>query len=264
MKSTLFAEKVAIVTGAGQGIGLEIARQLGQAGASIVLNDLSPALSQQACDSLHHEGIACAWVPGDAASPEVIGKLVGTAVEQFGRLDIAIANAGITLYQDFFECEAEDVHRVLNVNLLGTFLLTQASARQMRTQGTGGRILLLSSVVGHQAHPYLAAYAMTKAGIEMLAKNLVVELSPYGITINTIAPGATLTERTQRDDPAYERVWSGITPLGRPATPADIAQAALFLVSDQAAHITGQSLIVDGGWTSVSPIPDLSQNDAIR
>ena len=95
---------------------------------------------------------------------------------------------------------------------------------------------------------------MTKAALEMLAKNLVIELSPYQINVNCIAPGATLTERTI-DDPGYEKTWSSITPMGRPATPLDIAHAALFLVSPQSKHITGQTLIIDGGWTAISPSP---------
>jgi NAD(P)-dependent dehydrogenase (short-subunit alcohol dehydrogenase family) len=124
----------------------------------------------------------------------------------------------------------------------------------MKEQQTGGSILFMSSVVGHQAHKDLAAYAITKAGLEMLAKNLVIELSPYKINVNSIAPGATLTERTVHDAD-YEKTWSHITPLGRPATTTDIANAALFMVSDTAKHITGQSLIIDGGWTSISPSP---------
>ena len=113
---------------------------------------------------------------------------------------------------------------------------------------------MTSSVTGHQAHKNLAAYGMSKAAIEMLAKNLVIELSQYGININTIAPGATITERTL-EDPDYMNTWSRITPMGRPATVTDIANAAMFLVSDEAHHINGQSLIVDGGWTCVSPSP---------
>ena len=124
----------------------------------------------------------------------------------------------------------------------------------MKQQEHGGAILFTSSVTGHQAHKDLAAYGMSKAALEMLAKNLVIELSPYKITVNTIAPGATLTERTL-DDPAYEKTWSTLTPMGRPAHTLDIANAALFLVSDMARHITGQSLIIDGGWTSISPSP---------
>ncbi len=124
----------------------------------------------------------------------------------------------------------------------------------MKEQGGGGSLLFMSSVTGHQAHKNLAAYGMTKAALEMLARNLVIELSPFKVSVNTIAPGATLTERTM-DDAAYERVWSAITPMGRPATTADIADAALFLVSNKARHITGQNLVIDGGWTSVSPSP---------
>ena len=112
----------------------------------------------------------------------------------------------------------------------------------------------MSSVTGHQAHQDLAAYGMTKAALEMLAKSLVIELSPYHITINTVAPGATLTERTM-EDVDYKNTWSRITPMGRPATVEDVAAAVLFLVSPDARHITGQNLVIDGGWTAVSPSP---------
>jgi NAD(P)-dependent dehydrogenase (short-subunit alcohol dehydrogenase family) len=142
----------------------------------------------------------------------------------------------------------------MQVNLRGTFYLAQAASNQMIKQGKGGSLLFTSSVVGHQAHKNLAAYAMSKAAIEMLAKNLVAEISEYGINVNTIAPGATLTERTL-EDPAYTDTWSRITPMGRPASVDDIAHAALFLTSDAARHITGQSLVIDGGWTSMSPSP---------
>ena len=124
----------------------------------------------------------------------------------------------------------------------------------MKKQASGGSLLFTSSVTGHQAHKDLAAYGMSKAAIEMLAKNLVIELSQFRINVNTIAPGATLTERTL-DDPQYEATWSRLTPMGRPARVDDIAHTALFLVSEDARHITGQNLIVDGGWTCVSPSP---------
>ncbi len=261
MNDLLFANQVALVTGAGQGIGFEIARQLSLRGAAVVLNDRDSALAQQAAEAIQKEGGTCLAMPGDAADEAFIQALVQAGVDAYGKLTIAVANAGITLFGDFFEYPSADLRRVLDVNLVGSFLLTQAASRQMRAQKTGGRILLMSSVVGHQAHQQLAAYAMTKAGLEMLAKNLVVELSPFGITINAVAPGATLTERTQQEDPTYSEVWSAITPMGRPATRDDIAHAALFLLSPNAGHITGQSLIVDGGWTSVSPLPDLSNMD---
>jgi 3-oxoacyl-[acyl-carrier protein] reductase len=184
-----------------------------------------------------------------------VRDLVRAAVDRFGRLDMAVANAGLTLYGDFFTYEQAAFDRVLGVNLRGSYFLAQAAARQMRSQGEGGRILLMSSVTGHQAIRYLSTYGMTKAALEMLARNLVIELSPHNIRINAIAPGATLTPRNLADDPDYEAVWNKVVPINSIAEPDDIADAALFLLSPKAAHITGQTLVVDGGWTAISPSP---------
>lgn len=249
-----FKEQVAIVTGAGQGIGLEIARQLAQQGAAVLLNDLDRALTEKAVNLIVSEGGKCIAYCGDAADVDFVQEMVNKAVSVFGKVTIIVANAGITTFGDFFEYTPDSLQKLLDLNLRGSFFLTQAAARQMRIQGVGGRVLLMSSVTGHQAHQFLAAYGMTKAALEMLAKSLVIELSPYGITINAVAPGATMTERTA-EDAEYEKTWGRITPIGRPATVQDIAHAALFLVSPKAGHITGQSLVVDGGWTAVSPSP---------
>jgi glucose 1-dehydrogenase len=249
-----FNNKVAIITGAGQGIGFEICSQLCKHGASVVLNDVDAELAAAAAAKIVGEEGRCIAFPGDTADVDFNRNMVAHAVSQFGHLDVVIANAGITLFGDFLEYPPDSFYRVMNVNLGGSFFLSQAAAKQMIEQGSGGSILLMSSVTGHQAHKKLAAYSMTKAALEMLAKNLVIELSQYGINVNAIAPGATLTERTL-GDPDYEQVWSKLTPMGKPATTTDIANAALFLVSDSARHITGQSLVVDGGWTSISPSP---------
>jgi glucose 1-dehydrogenase len=249
-----FHQQSAIVTGAGQGIGFEICRQLAAAGYNVLINDIDEKLTAEASKKINDEAGNCIGLSGDAADPDFIKAMVNATVENFGQLNIAIANAGITLFGDFLSYPKNDFYEVLHTNLGGSFFLAQAAALQMKKQGSGGSILLMSSVTGHQAHKNLAAYGMTKAALEMLARNLVCEISEYGININAIAPGATLTERTL-NDPAYTTTWSHITPMGRPAHPADVANAALFLVSEKGRHITGQTLIIDGGWTCMSPSP---------
>jgi 3-oxoacyl-[acyl-carrier protein] reductase len=254
MKQQKFSDHAVIVTGAGQGIGFEIALQLSLQGASVLVNDIDEKLCQSAVDKINQEGGACIPLSGDAGDVLFIHQMVDHVINKFGKLDIAIANAGITLYADFFDYTPDAFNKVLQLNLAGGFFLAQAAAKKMKEQQHGGSILFMSSVVGHQAHKNLAAYAITKAGLEMLAKNLVIELSPYNINVNAIAPGATLTERTL-EDKEYTNTWSRITPLGKPANTSDIANAALFLVSHASRHITGQTLIIDGGWSSVSPSP---------
>lgn len=251
----IFHNKTAIVTGAGVGIGFEIARQLAAQGAAVVLNDLDPVLAAEAADRIAGEGGRALPIAGNVSDLILLQRLVDETVATFGHLDIAVANAGITTFGDFFEYTPERFQQLVSVNLQGSFFLAQFAARQMRQQGTGGRILFMSSVTGHQSYRHLATYGMTKAGLEMLARGLVSELAPHQITANAIAPGATLTERTLLD-PDYTAIWQKLTPTGRAATVADIAHAALFLLSPQAGHITGQTLVVDGGWTAVSPQPD--------
>jgi NAD(P)-dependent dehydrogenase (short-subunit alcohol dehydrogenase family) len=254
MTANNFTGQVAIVTGAGQGIGFEIAKQISLQGAAVLINDVDPKLAANAAEAINRLGGNCIDLAGDAADIDFIQQMVDTAVQQFGKLTIAIANAGITLFGDFLNYPVQSLQSVMNLNLQGSFFLAQRTAKQIIKQKSGGSILFMSSVTGHQAHQDLAAYGMTKAGLEMLAKSLVVELSPYHITVNTVAPGATLTERTM-EDASYKDTWSRITPMGRPGTVQDVANAVLFLVSPQATQITGQNIVVDGGWSAVSASP---------
>ena len=258
MTQNRFTNQTIIVTGAGEGIGYEVARQFCAEGASVILNDILPDRAAAAARAIASvTGAPCLPAPGDVAEIEVVRALAQQAVEAFGQLNVCVCNAGLTSWGDFFNYEPADFERVVNVNLRGSYFLAQAAARQFRAQGNGGRIILMSSVTGHRAVPYLSAYGMTKAALEMLARNLVLELSPHGITINCVAPGAVITPRNLNDDPDYEARWGSLIPVGRAIQTEDIANAALFLAAPASAKITGQSIVVDGGWTSTSPIPDM-------
>ncbi|HXK10743.1 MAG TPA: SDR family oxidoreductase [Vicinamibacteria bacterium] len=252
--SLRFAGRAAVVTGAGQGIGREIARQLALEGAKVVVNDRDEGLAEEAARAIAAEGGVARAAGGDVAQVAATRGLVERAVAEFGRLDVAVANAGITMHRDFLDYEPEDLDRLLAVNLRGSFFLAQTAARRFREQGSPGRILFLSSVTGHMAIRQMAAYGMTKAALEALARNLSLDVARLGITVNAIAPGATATPRTL-SDPDWGPAWAEATPDGRLATTADVAAAALFLLSDAAAHVTGQSLVVDGGWTAMGAVP---------
>ncbi len=252
-----FKDQAALVTGAGEGIGYEVARRLAARGVSVALNDVDPERAAESALSIRAEGGVCTALPGDVGNVEVTRELVARTIETFGRIDIVVANAGITIWNDFLSYRPEDFQRVVSVNLGGSFFLVQAAARRMIEQNRGGRVLLMSSVTGQRSMPYLSAYSMTKAGLEGLARTLVSELTPYGITVNVLAPGATVTPRNLNDDPEYATSWGRRTPTKRSSYPGDIAQAALFLLSPEAGQITGQTLTVDGGWSLTSPMPAL-------
>ena len=251
-------DKVVIVTGAGVGIGFALCQTFAGAGAVVALNDIDAALAEQAAAKIN-DSIGVERVHPyafDVADVPAVQAMVDDVATRYGRLDVVIANAGLTDQGPFLEYSVAAFDRVTAVNLRGSFFTAQAAARQMIALGTqNGRIVLLSSVTGVQGFADLTAYGVTKAGIRHMAKALAVALGRHGITVNAIAPGATLTERTLADDPDYDAHWSAVTPTGRAGTVEDIVAAALFLCSAEARHVTGQTIVVDGGWTLQSPIP---------
>jgi 3-oxoacyl-[acyl-carrier protein] reductase len=175
--------------------------------------------------------------------------LVERAVERFGAVTLVAANAGVTLWSPLLETDRAAFDRLLAINLGGSFFLAQAAARRMIEQGSGGAIVLTSSIAGRIGYPGLAAYGMTKAALESLARTLAVELAPHAIRVNAVAPGHTVVPRNLADDPDYATRWAALIPSGRVAQPEDIARAALFLLSKESEQIRGQTLLIDGGWS---------------
>ncbi|MDK3158202.1 SDR family oxidoreductase [Anaerolineae bacterium CFX9] len=253
-----FQGKRVVVTGAGQGIGYGLCRAFAQAGAFVALNDADPALAQQAAGAINREIDAerVRAYPADIADVSAVTTLIDNFADQHGGLEIVIANAGITRYMPFLESTPEIFDRVTSVNLRGTYFTAQAGAKRMIASKIPGRILLTSSIVGMQAYPNFSIYGMTKAALQMLARSLALELGEYGITVNTITPGATLTERVLREDPNYEANWAKANVTGRVGYVEDVVEAALFLASPGARQITGHNLVVDGGWSIRSPLPE--------
>lgn len=244
-----------IITGAGQGIGFELVKQLLNQGHFVIWNEIDTQIFDQASKSLSDQGLhQFIGIKADAASDYFFNELHQVLESSPGDLAGVVCNAGITTFGDFWSYSKESMDHILRVNISGTFFLIQLVARFLKEHNMPGSIVVMSSVTGHQAHPDLAAYGMTKAAINQLVKNLVIDLSPYQIRINAISPGATITERTSQNH-EYQLNWAEITPLGKAADVSDIAASTLFFLSDQAKHITGQTLVVDGGWTSISPPP---------
>ncbi len=253
-----FRGKSVIVTGAGLGIGFTLCKAFALAGAWVALNDVQEELAQTAADRINSEigekrvtPYAC-----DVSDVSATREVITSFAAQHQRLDVVVANAGITNYGAFLDYTPEAFERLVSVNLRGSYFTAQAGAKAMIAYGNVGRILLTSSVTGIAAYQNLSAYGITKAAIQHMARTLAVELGTYDITVNAISPGATITERTLLDDPNYETNWQAVTPTHRAGTVEDIAAAALFLASPEACQITGQNLIVDGGWTLISPIPE--------
>lgn len=239
--------KVAVVTGAGRGIGRAIALKLSKLGASVVINYRSSIKeAQELIDEIKASGGNAEAVQGDVSSLEDAEKVVKFAVEKFGRLDILVNNAGITKDTLLLRMKEEDFDKVLEVNLKGVFNCTKHASAIMLKQKSG-RIINISSVIGLIGNAGQANYAAAKAGIIGFTKSIAKELGGRGITVNAIAPGFISTDMTEvLSDKVKEKLLESV-PLRKLGSPEDVANLAGFLASDNASYITGQVINVDGG-----------------
>jgi NAD(P)-dependent dehydrogenase (short-subunit alcohol dehydrogenase family) len=247
------AGKIAIVTGSTRGIGRAIVEAFAGAGATVVVTGRSQDLAEGVAAGVAHAGGTSLAVPADISRSTEVERLMRTTVERFGRLDILVNNAAVSPFFKKAETVSEEEwSEVIQVNLTGTFLCAQAAGRIMIEQKSG-RIINISSVGGRVALPRLAAYCAAKGGIEQLTRVLAVEWAQHNVLVNAIAPGYVETDLTRglRENPKLQESIIRQTPLGRLAKVEEIVGAAIYLASDAATYVTGQTLYVDGGWTAI-------------
>ncbi len=249
-----FAGKVAIVTGAAAGLGFAIAERLASDGAAVVIADVDLEGAETAREKLAASGGRAFAQRADVSDPRDVMALVARTLEEFGRLDVMVSNAGIGGTHAFLDEPLEHWNRVLAVNLTGVFLCGQAAARAMLKQGSG-RIVNVASISGVRAGSGRTAYGTAKAGVIQLTRQMALELGPRGINVNAVAPGPVETALTLRDHTAETRAaYNALIPLERYGTPQEIAAAVAFLASAEASYINGQTLFVDGGFTAAGMI----------
>ncbi|HEX6725415.1 MAG TPA: SDR family oxidoreductase [Gaiella sp.] len=248
--------RVAIVTGASHEIGAAMAEELARRGAAVAIaHHRAPELATAVASRIRSAGGRAIEVDGDLSRVDDNRHLVDRTVAELGRLDVFVANAGLTRWAPFLDVDEDTWDAVVDLNLKGSYFGAQAAALQLVAQGEGGRIVFSSSVTGTLAIANASAYAVTKAGLQHMARVLALELGKHRITVNALAIGATVNERNLADDAEYGEHWAGVLPSGRAGTPSDVAAALGFLVSTEAAQVTGHTLTVDGGWSGIGVTP---------
>ena len=246
-------DKVALITGASSGIGKAIATRFAAEGAHVVVNYRpgSQADSEAALAEAASFGPTSMPVVADVSKREDVERMMEEIIKQFGRIDIAINNAGIEIKKPFLEVTDEEWNKVIAVNLHGAYLVSQVAARQMVKQGQGGKLIFISSVHEDIPFPEYTAYCASKGGVRMLMRNLAMELAPHKINVNNIAPGAIATPINQAvlNDPIAMKDAVSEIPWGRFGRPEEVASVAVFLASNEAEYVTGSTYYIDGGLT---------------
>lgn len=243
-------DKVAIVTGAATGIGQAIAIRFAKEGASVVVDYIGkPEVAGKTEAQIAGFGGKSIAIAADISQPDQVQTLIDGAVKAFGKLDIVVNNAGVEKKCAFVDYPLEELRKILDINLIGPFLVSQAAARQMIRQGHGGRVINISSVHEDLPMPANSAYCVSKGGLRMLTRTIAVELAKDQITVNNIGPGAVFTpiDADVEAKPAMDKALMSEIPLGRWGRPEEIAGLAVYLASDEAAYITGSTYFIDGG-----------------
>ncbi len=247
--------KIAVVTGASKGIGRGIAYRLADEGFDVAVNYAGDREgAEETAREIEARGRKALVIQADVGYSDQVARLFDTVIDEWGILDVLVNNAGIQTWSSLIDLSEAEWDRTLRTNLKGTFLCTQRAAREMSKRGQG-RIVNIGSGCNKLPFPKLVDYTASKGGIDLFTRVAAVELGPLGITVNCVAPGAIEIERTKLEAPDYAAVWSPITPMRKIGAPADVAAAVAYLVSDDGAFVSGQTLYVDGGLFSQGPWP---------
>ena len=248
--------KAAVVTGASREIGAAMAEALAARGAAVVVAHYhEPELAEAVVGRIRAAGGQAVAHDADCSNVAAAQGLVGRAVAAFGRLDVFVANAGLTMWAPFLEYTEAAWDTVMDLNLKGAFFGAQAAARQMIRQGTPGSIVFSSSGAGLRAISHLSAYGISKAGLRHMARSLALELGPHHINVNAIGIGPIVNARNLQDDPRFGEQWAALLPAGRVGQPSDVARALLFMVENE--FVTGETMMVDGGQMVLTPLPPM-------
>ena len=256
----MLSGKVAFVTGGGSGIGRGIAERLAREGADVSIGEIDLPGAEETADLVRQAGGRAHVVKMNVAAPQHVQEAVDSCVAALGRLDIAVANAGIGRAAPLLEMSLKDWQDQVDINLTGVFVTAQAAARKMVELGNGGRIICMSSLAAERTGLTMWAYSATKAGVRMMVRGWAQELGPHGITVNAIGPGIIETPLARMlagdEGSATRRRVESLTPVGRVGQPSDIAGLTAFLCGPDAAFMTGSYLLMDGGLADARPTPD--------
>lgn len=247
--------KAVIVTGAAAGIGEACARAFASAGASVVLADVNEERNRGAADLIAIDyGVRAVPIAANVANEADCEAIVLRALDEFGRIDVLVNNAGVTAQGTILDLDPKDWDRVMDINLRSYFILTQIAARAMIERGIRGSVINMSSVNANLAIANQLAYVSSKGGVRQLTRAAALGLAPYGIRVNAIGPGSIMTDllKSVMDDADARRKILSRTPAGRVGEPAEIASIALFLASEMASYITGQTIVADGGRSALN------------